>query len=189
MKWGARCIIPTVCHNQFAAFQGELTSQEIPAIPRTLRSLHSHIRRVQQTIPFYFYRELQPQQCQLQPGPALNEELCRRQLAPEPGCVRKRGSGASASPSHQHEPTQPRHNSLVSKNTKFPPKLSFQPLICWQGVGFVMQVLQAVLSQAGKRMFPEERENLRCSCLPHAASRAHLSFKHSTGRCSADKAA
>lgn len=46
MKWGARCIIPTVCHNQFAAFQGELTSQEIPAIPRTLHSLHSHIRRV-----------------------------------------------------------------------------------------------------------------------------------------------
>lgn len=74
---------------------------------------------------------------------ALDEELCPRLCA------------GSASPSHRQEPTQPRHDSLQATTPHF---LQSSPRSHCQGMGFVMHLLQAA-----KRMFPEERENLRCS--------------------------
>lgn len=149
MKHGAGCNIPTTCHNQYAASQGEGTSQ---AIPRIFCSLLCHMHCSQQVIPpFYSCRDLPPQQCQLQLGPALNEELWLRLCA------------GLASPAHQQEPTQPHHH--ISS------KAATEPLIGWQraGGGFVMHLLQAALSQDGKRMFPEERQNV-VFCSPHTAS-------------------
>lgn len=133
-------------------------------------------------MPCYFYWELQAQQCQLQPGPALNEELCLR-LCAEAG-LRSLGkpfplAGAHAATS-QLAWKQEQHISskAVILVTHLLP-----------GGGFCDAHSVGCSVSGWQKDVSRRREKFEVLCSPHTATTAHLSFKGSTGRCSVLKAA